>query len=83
MTTIENNPNWISYRDSMPTNDDGEVLCYSKHWIDELNPTGLRVGFMDGDGFTTAKWNDYQDTYENDMKIEPSYWRPLMDLLNI
>lgn len=72
--------NWIKYQDSMPTDEDGEVLCYSPEWIDEdFNPRGLRVGFMCGSGFISAFWWDYQDTYENDEKTVPLYWRSLDD----
>lgn len=59
------NPKWINYKKRKPE-DFVEVLAYNKNWIDEdFNPTGIRIGFIDGNGdFTSAYWWDYQDCYE-------------------
>lgn len=42
-----------------------EVIAFNEKWIDEdFNPNGTRVGFLQDDGFISAKWNDEYNEYE-------------------
>jgi len=69
--------NWIDFSINKP-NEGFEVLAYSSEWVDEdFNPTGIRVGFLNGDRtFISARWRDYQDTYMNGEEL-PEKWVPL------
>lgn len=60
---ISYNNGWTKVEDILP--DEGiEVLCFNEAWIDEdFNPKGVRIGFLNGDGWITAHWWNYQDTY--------------------
>lgn len=41
-----------------------EVIGYSKDWVDEdFNPRGTRACFLTDNGWISAMWWDYQDTY--------------------
>ena len=41
-----------------------EVIGYNKEWIHEdFNPSGTRIGFLNDNGFTSAKWVNDQDCY--------------------
>lgn len=55
--------NWTKYKEEKPPVGQ-EVLAYHPDWIDEdFNPKGIRVGFWNGEDFTSAHWWDYQDCY--------------------
>lgn len=59
----------------------------------DYNPKGIRIGFRLDDGFTSAKWWNYQDCYmtvskfecenneifseETKNSTEPTHWRPI------
>ncbi|MGI9582624.1 hypothetical protein ACR1PO_15620 [Chryseobacterium sp. RRHN12] len=60
---IENNNGWIRVEDILP--EEGfEVICFNEKWIDEdFNPKGVRIGFLNGNEWTTAHYWNYQDTY--------------------
>ena len=53
----------------------GEVLGQSDKWIHpDFNVTGIRVGFIGGDGdFISTKWYDSGDTYVNGEGM-PTKW---------
>ena len=55
-----------------------EVIGFSPEWIHEdFNTNGTRVCFLNGDeGFFSAQWNDYQDTYDNS-EVMPTHWMPM------
>lgn len=41
-----------------------EVIAFNEKWIDEdFNPSGLRVGFLDDDGFISTEWDEDCDCY--------------------
>lgn len=84
---------WINYKEEKPPFG-VEVIAYHHEWIDEdFNPNGTRIGFLSDDGFTSAFWWDYQDSYltinksiceENkDFYVnhidntEPEFWMPI------
>jgi len=54
---------WIPVDSELP--EEGiEVLFKSDKWINEdYNPNGTRIGFYNGDWYTTAYWCNYQDCY--------------------
>lgn len=54
-----------------------EVIAYNEKWINEdFNPTGTRIGFMNGDGlFTSATWNDEQDCYDTCHEEDDDYYK--------
>jgi hypothetical protein len=61
-----------------------EVICFNKEWIDQdFNPNGTRIGFRLDDGFVTAYWWDYQDTYMTISKEEcienPAFSKQIQD----
>ena len=61
-------PTWKRYLKQKPP-EGVEVLAYHQDWEDkDFNPLGIRIGFLNADGFTSAMWWDYQDTY---MTISP------------
>lgn len=70
------------------------VILFNDAWKDEdFNPDGVRIGFRQDDGFTSAHWWNYQDcymtisksecdgnpTYSDVIKntTEPTHWRPI------
>ena len=56
---------WYNYENKKPPKG-VEVIAYHHKWIDEdFNPNGQRVGFLSEEGFISAYWWDYQDTYMN------------------
>lgn len=64
--------NWTKIEGENNLPEEGiEVICFNKEWIDEdFNPNGTRIGFRTDDGFITAYWWDYQDTYMTISEIE-------------
>lgn len=76
--------NWIKYeKESLPPEGE-EVVAYNHKWIDDFNPRGLRVGFLNGDGeFTSAFWWDYQDDYialsKSRCESDPSFFERHLD----
>ncbi|GEJ46038.1 hypothetical protein [Chryseobacterium sp. ON_d1] len=60
---MENNNGWTRVEDALP--EEGfEVICFNERWIDEdFNPKGVRIGFLNGNEWTTAHYWNYQDTY--------------------
>lgn len=55
-----------------------EVIGYNPEWISEYNPNGQRICFIDCfDVWTSAKYCNYQDTYENKVNSAPVKWMPL------
>ena len=69
-------PGWISAENTELVPEGTEVIGYSAKWIDEdFNPKGTRACFLNGDGtWVSAKWYDYQDTYQDDDKIPPTHF---------
>ncbi|MHA7822490.1 hypothetical protein ACVVIH_06980 [Chryseobacterium arthrosphaerae] len=65
LSGIENNNGWIKIESESDLPDEGiEVLCFNKNWINEdFNLKGIRIGFVNCFGWTTAHYWDYQDTY--------------------
>jgi hypothetical protein len=40
------------------------VIAFNKKWIDEdLNPDGIRVGFLEDGNFISTEWDDDCDMY--------------------
>lgn len=67
---------WIEMQSRPLTQEDGEVVAFHPSWIDEdFNKKGIRCGFIGGElTFISAKWNDYQDTYDNDETEMPTHY---------
>lgn len=55
-----------------------EVLAHAPEWIDpDFNENGVRIGFYTDQGkFTSARWNNDQDTYvtEDEEDFLPLLW---------
>lgn len=79
---------WKKVSESKPDNM-VEVLGYSKDWIDEFNPEGIRVGFWNNNGFVSSTWCSEYDCFisisvdevrkdgnlhDHEGKTEPEYW---------
>ena len=42
-----------------------EVIAFNKKWIDEwFNHNGIRVGFLEGNEFISAEWNNEWESYD-------------------
>lgn len=55
---------WYKYCEGQLPQIGEEVLAFNEKWIDQdINPKGIRIGFRDSDGFTSAYWWDMQDDY--------------------
>ncbi|MEO7977750.1 hypothetical protein [Flavobacterium sp.] len=81
---IEDNNGWIKIESGNNIPDQGTIVIgYSIEWIDEdFNPSGQRqchyVGIWPVLDWVSAKWLDYQDTWLNDERTEPTHWRPII-----
>lgn len=67
---------WISIKDRPLQREDGQVLGFNPEWIDEdFNPSGIRVGFLSEDGFTSATWNNEQDCFDTVYEEGDDYYK--------
>ena len=61
---VKNGLTWYKYCEGQLPQRGEEVLAFNEKWIDQdINPKGIRIGFRDSDGFTSAYWWDMQDDY--------------------
>ena len=77
-------PNWILTKEN-PLEYGIEVIGFHPDWIDEdFNPKGTRIGFLLGDEFISAEWNNDQDCYDTDEKLTPTHYMliPSKPLIN-
>ena len=66
ITSLQNEESgvWINVDADHPLPDGQEVIGYNKEWVHEdFNPSGTRIGFLNDNGFTSAKWVNDQDCY--------------------
>lgn len=57
-------PTWIKIDKKHPLPKFVELLAFNEEWIDQdFNPTGVRIGILLEDGFTSALWESENDTY--------------------
>ena len=55
---------WIKIDADHPLSYYQEVIGYNKEWVHEdFNPSGTRIGFLNDNGFTSAKQVNDQDCY--------------------
>ena len=55
---------WVKIDADHPLPYGQEVVGYNKEWVHEdFNPSGTRIGFLNDNGFTSAKWVNDQDCY--------------------
>ena len=53
---------WHKFSEELPP-EGVEVIAYNMKWVDDYNKNGVRVGFLNDDGFVSAFYWDYQDDY--------------------
>lgn len=67
---------WYNYEETKPPVDQ-EVLAQNDSWIDEFNPEGIRIGYLEGNEegtFRSVVWDNYQGTWYDDDKELPTRW---------
>jgi hypothetical protein len=69
---------WHKVTETEPSFEDMEVIGYNEKWIDEdFNLNGTRACFRcdaGENGFISARWCDYQDSYVTDYESVPTHF---------
>lgn len=71
---------WILFEKQLPPHKE-MILAYSPHWIAENNPYGYRIGFRDGETFTSPAFgsNNTYSTTHVELKL-PTAWQELKQI---